>query len=171
MPITSQEQFDRYRQFSQELQLSSPEDATALRWVAGLYSFRATTDQLTENIIRPPDGTYVNVLNNQLGFGPGPHVTPNSQDVTTTNYAAFGQATLAVTDRLNLTAGIRYTIEKKKGQSATFGDRDVSLFLGTPALPLPLQGGPLTGPTQGTIARTRKPLTPRFALPQSTAPT
>src|SRR3546814_5796066 len=77
----------------------------------------ATTDQLTENIIRPPDGTYVNVLNNQLGFGPGPHVTPNSQDVTTTNYAAFGQATLAVTDRLNLTAGIRYTIEKKKGQS------------------------------------------------------
>src|SRR3546814_13987072 len=67
-----------------------------------------------------------------LGFGPGPHVTPNSQDVTTTNYAAFGQATLAVTDRLNLTAGIRYTIEKKKGQSATFGDRDVSLFLGTP---------------------------------------
>src|SRR3546814_7378953 len=68
LPITSQEQFDRYRQFSQELQLSSPEDAKALRWVAGLYYFRATTDQLTENIIRPPDGTFVNVLNNQLGL-------------------------------------------------------------------------------------------------------
>src|SRR3546814_11428982 len=65
LPITSQEQFDRYRQFSQELQLSSPEDAKVLRWVAGLYYFRATTDQLTENIIRPPDGTFVNVLNNQ----------------------------------------------------------------------------------------------------------
>src|SRR3546814_11923473 len=81
----------------------------SLRWVAGLYYFRATTDQLTENIIRPPDGTFVNVLNNQLGFGPGPHVTPNSQDVLTINYAAFGQATLAVTDQPNLTAGIRYT--------------------------------------------------------------
>src|SRR3546814_3935207 len=31
LPITSQEQFDRYRQFSQELQLSSPEDAKVLR--------------------------------------------------------------------------------------------------------------------------------------------
>src|SRR3546814_10318102 len=41
LPITSQEQFDRYRQFSQELQLSSPEDAKALRWVAGLYYFRS----------------------------------------------------------------------------------------------------------------------------------
>src|SRR3546814_17449548 len=61
LPITSQEQFDRYRQFSQELQLSSPEDAKVLRWVAGLYYFRATTDQLTENIISPPDGTFVNV--------------------------------------------------------------------------------------------------------------
>ncbi len=165
--LGSQEQFDRYRQFSQELQLSSPEDAKVLRWVAGLYYFRATTDQLSVNILRPPDGTFVNVLNLQLGFGPGPHVTPNSQDVTTTNYAAFGQATLAVTDQLNLTAGIRYTIEKKKGQSATFGDRDVSLFLGTPELPLPILGGPLTGRIEGNIDRTWKAWTPRFAIDYS----
>lgn len=163
-PITSQEQFDRYRQFSQELQLSSPDSARILRWVAGLYYFRATTDQLTENIIRPPDGTFVTVINNQLGFGPGPHFTPNSQDVTTTNYAAFGQATWAVTDQLNLTAGLRYTIEKKTGQSATFGDRDASLFLGTPELPLPIQGGPLTGRIEGNIDRTWRALTPRFAI-------
>ena len=167
LPITSQEQFDRYRQFSQELQLSSPEDAKALRWVAGLYYFRATTDQLTENIIRPPDGTFVNVLNNQLGFGPGPHVTPNSQDVLTINYAAFGQATLAVTDQLNLTAGIRYTIEKKKGMSATFGDRDVSLFPGLPELLPPVAGGPLTGRIEGNIDRTWKAWTPRVAVDYS----
>ncbi|USI78654.1 TonB-dependent receptor [Sphingopyxis sp. USTB-05] len=168
-PITSQEQFDRYRQFSQELQLSSPEDATTLRWVAGLYYFRATTDQLSVNIIRPPDGTFVNVLNNQLGFGPGPHVTPNSQDVLTLNYAAFGQATLAITDQLNLTAGIRYTIEKKKGMSATFGDRDVSLFPGLPELPLPAAGGPLTGRIEGNIDRTWKAWTPRVAIDYSPA--
>src|SRR3546814_20136765 len=114
MPFTSQEQFDRYRQFSQELQLSSPEDATALRWVAGLYYFRAPTDQLTENIIRPPDGTYVHVLSNQLGFGPGPHVTPNSQDVPTPNYAAFGKAPHPVTDQLNLPPGTHYTKNNNK---------------------------------------------------------
>src|SRR3546814_19478831 len=125
------------------MQLSSPEDASALLWVADLYYFRATTDQLTENILRPPDGTYVNVLNNQLGFGPGPHVTPNSQDVTTPNYAAFGQATLAATARLNLPASLIYTTQQKKGPSAPIGDRAVSRFPGPPALPSPIPCDPL----------------------------
>lgn len=163
-PITSQDQHDRYRQFSQEFQISSPDTARTLKWVAGLYYFRATTNQLTINVIRPPDGTYVNVLNTQLGFGPGPHTTPNSQDVTATNYAAFGQATLAVTPRLNFTGGIRYTIEKKTGLSQTYGDRDVSLFLGTPELPLPIQGGPLTGRIAANLDKTWRAWTPRFAV-------
>lgn len=153
-----------YRQLSQEVQISSLDDMARLSWVAGLYFLRATTDQLTSNLIRPLDRSLVATLNRQLGFGAGPHLTPHGQDLTAASYAAFGQASLELTERLRLTGGLRYTVENKKGLSQTFGDRDVSLFLGTPELPLPSQGGPLTGRIFANLDRTWNALTPRLAL-------
>src|SRR3546814_13319648 len=51
--------------------------------------------------------------------------------------------------------------------SATFGDRDVSLFPGLPELLPPVAGGPLTGRIEGNIDRTWKAWTPRVAIAYS----
>ncbi|HKT72672.1 MAG TPA: TonB-dependent receptor [Steroidobacteraceae bacterium] len=96
--------FGRERTFSQELQLSSAVSGP-FKWTAGLYYF-----QMKANY-GPP------VIINQLN---GLSVITINSDLTTKAYAGYAQATYAVSDRLNVTAGLRYTRE----------DRDISGNLG-----------------------------------------
>jgi len=101
------------QQFSQELRLASPGDQL-IDYTAGLYYFWQEAD---DNTIQsygtdaagwqispttPPE-----VLNGLTAFA---RVVP-----ATSSYAAYGQATLNVTDDLHLTAGLRLTYEHKTG--------------------------------------------------------
>jgi iron complex outermembrane receptor protein len=88
-------------QYSQELHLSSGPESGRLNWLVGLYWFREDSTQ---------------VLNDLLGLAPDflLPVLPQTIDTETTSYAAFMQGTYEITDRLSLTAGLRYTKDRKE---------------------------------------------------------
>lgn len=84
----------RYRQFSQEIQLTGQTDR--LNYVLGAYYF-------------DDDGF---VLNPQTFFS-GLSKTDSRFGFTTKAYAAYAQLDYKITDALTLTGGLRYTREKK----------------------------------------------------------
>lgn len=83
------------KQFSQEFQLAGTSFDGRLKWVGGLYYF----DQNAEDTA----GIFLPVGDINLG---GP--------VEITSKAAFAQATYGITEKLNITLGLRYTDERKK---------------------------------------------------------
>jgi iron complex outermembrane receptor protein len=97
---------------SQELRLQS-NGATALRWVAGLYAARDNLDNDSHydvlDVLRVP------TEDNPTGMDPANSVGvfgwPLHQK--STSYAAFGQADYDLNDRLTLTAGLRWSQDKK----------------------------------------------------------
>ncbi len=103
---------DRFRQLSQELQLSS-ETPGRLKWTVGAYYFNGTAE------VRPyvVEGTLL----------PAPNVY-NATRLTNSG-ALFGQATYEVLKNTNFTAGLRYTYEVPTihgvalGQSVTPADQ------------------------------------------------
>lgn len=98
-PAFSYVQTEKSRQISQELQLLGQTDR--LNWILGLY--------------------YLNEDNGPIGFDFGffpiafgfTFGLKSESDTTTDAYAAFGQATYEIIDRLNLTVGLRYNYEKR----------------------------------------------------------
>ncbi len=83
------------RQFSQELQFTGRAlQGDRLKWLAGLYYFKES-------------GTDRNYLEFSIADFLSGGLVDNS------SYAAFGQLTYGLTDRLSLTLGGRYTYEKK----------------------------------------------------------
>lgn len=86
-------------QFTQELQLSSNADSFAT-WVVGAYWFDGESSH-------DPFGVDYNV--------PVPPLDTRAinADLTTESYAFYGQSTIPVTDKTNLTLGIRYTSEDR----------------------------------------------------------
>ncbi|GGC27065.1 TonB-dependent receptor [Novosphingobium marinum] len=93
-------------QFSQEFQLKSP-STSAINWILGLYYLDAKGGFAPTTIEGPAvefSGIQMIDINGQ-------------QDVK--SYAAFGQITYPVTDRLNITAGLRYTIDEVTGNGFT----------------------------------------------------
>jgi iron complex outermembrane receptor protein len=114
----------RDTQFSQELRLASAPGR--FTWQIGGYAFRQV---LKDHYILNQFGydasafytTYARLAN---PAAPAVVIAPGSQyldDVRTTvdSIAAFGQANYKITDRLTLTAGIRYTHDKRYGRSDT----------------------------------------------------
>jgi iron complex outermembrane recepter protein len=89
-------------QHTQELRFTS--NATSpMSWLAGAYYFRGVNDK-------------------GLTFA-----ATITQHVVTTSYAAFGQGTYSVNDRVRLTGGIRYTRDRKVEEGTNrFGDTIVS---------------------------------------------
>lgn len=99
---------ERHRQFSQELQLSSP-TSRPFEWIAGVYYFRETND--VRNEYRFP------FVDNMFGLPESPTCCTLRLDgrATTRAFAAFGEANYDLTDRLNLVAGGRYSTERRGG--------------------------------------------------------
>ncbi|MBC2662776.1 TonB-dependent receptor [Novosphingobium flavum] len=95
-PLTDVTIDQRDRQFSQELQLLSAQKQR-FTWMIGAYYFNARAGYAPQQILA---GT------------PATRILFNSRQ-TTKSYAAFGQATFAVTDALNVTGGLRYTSDKR----------------------------------------------------------
>jgi iron complex outermembrane receptor protein len=99
--------FDKQQQFTQELRVVSP-DAGRLKYVAGLYYFAQTsrtrhTGELGTDFVIP-------------GLIPGgvvKAVTPSGR-VRTDSYAAYVDASYALTGQLDLLAGARVTQERKR---------------------------------------------------------
>jgi iron complex outermembrane receptor protein len=82
------------KQFSEEIQLDGDALSETLKWVGGLYYF-------DDEAVNP----------NLVDFSP---ITVQSGGASSTkSYAAFAQATYNLTSQLALTAGLRYTQDKK----------------------------------------------------------
>ncbi len=111
-------------QYSQEFRLAS--NAGRFSWQAGAYLFH---QRLTDHFILNQFGTDASAFYTTYTRLANPAaaaivIAPGSQyldDVETTvdSIAAFGQANYAVTDRLTLTGGLRYTRDKRSGVSDT----------------------------------------------------
>jgi iron complex outermembrane receptor protein len=104
------------RQFSQELRVAS-DGSHRIDWVGGLYYFYQTIKGFGSYAFGPDAALWNYPTTNQ-------HVTNVALDgfesdswliPTTHSYAAFGQATWKITDRLKLTGGLRFTHETKTG--------------------------------------------------------
>lgn len=80
--------------------------------------------------------------------GPGDQFQPYVSDITR-SYAGFGQATYSLTDRLRVTAGLRYTYEEKT-------DNELVDFYGLPSPP------PSLNPCPGTTFDLTTPVPPNF---------
>ena len=92
------------RQFSQEVQLVSPDDGD-LTWVAGAYYFWGR------------EGLPSFIIRNFNGFGFLPRIDVKGSE-STESIAGFGQATYSFTPDTRLTVGLRYTHERRKLDNA-----------------------------------------------------
>ncbi|MCC5860551.1 MAG: TonB-dependent receptor [Gammaproteobacteria bacterium] len=92
-------------QFSQELQLIGEALNGRLDWIGGLYFFQESGTQVFTDA-----GIFFAAITGSP-FAPLPLF---EQETDTRSIALFGQGTYQLTDRLNLTAGLRYTRDRKK---------------------------------------------------------
>ncbi|MDO9361515.1 MAG: TonB-dependent receptor [Sphingopyxis sp.] len=119
--ITKAQQANRQRQFSQELRLASDTDGP-IDYVVGAYYFWQVINGKGATAYGPAAGLWnlpavpVAVSNAALnGFEAN-----STSDPRTKSYALFGQLDWKFADRLTLTAGLRYTREKKSGTFEQF---------------------------------------------------
>ena len=98
--------WNKVQVFTQEIKFSSPANhLSKLKWLAGLYSF------YQKNPVK--QGTYFGA--NADLYGAEPNTTAvNINNGNGLGWAAFGQLSYAITDRLEATAGLRYDYEHKK---------------------------------------------------------
>ncbi|MBW2370276.1 MAG: TonB-dependent receptor, partial [Deltaproteobacteria bacterium] len=88
---------DRSDQFSQELQLNA--NWSRFKWILGLFYYCSEQEWPLLDLF--------------YGYAiPGWHIYW-SEDVKTDAWAGFGSLTYAITDKLNLTTGLRYSYEEK----------------------------------------------------------
>jgi iron complex outermembrane recepter protein len=109
-------------QYSLEARLASPADSR-LQWVAGLYYF-------TEEVNR--EESFLTQFS--LLAAAGGDVT-FIQDVDSTTYAVFGQATYPVTDRLSVTAGLRFSHDEKEADQVGRNNDPADATPGIPLFP------------------------------------
>lgn len=107
----------RQKQFSQEVKLTYTGEK--LNGVFGFYYFREKGSAY--------DGVD---MTDFIGI---PFGTASQYNQTTRSYAIYGEGTYQWTDKLSVTAGLRYTIERKNF------DRDYEVYAGT-SLPMPGTG-------------------------------
>ncbi len=126
----------KQHQFSQELRLTSP-SGRAINYVFGLFYFDQKVKQVTDRTgfglyrVGPTGDTIVTIAPDNRNVGS----RSISEDRTRT-YAAFGDATLAISDKLKALLGFRYSYEEK--------DDDFRRFI-TPGLVGPHPGFPVGG--------------------------
>ncbi len=97
------------KQFSQELRLSNK--IGDLDYIAGIYYFFNDYARIESLHLEGPPGSFLDTV---AGI-PFPEIL--GQRIKTKSYAAFLQGTYHVADAIRLTAGARYTWEKKYGNT------------------------------------------------------
>lgn len=109
---------EKSEQLSQELRIASNGDGP-LKWILGAYYLRERLSSLVNfALLREfnPDPT-------QPYFDPASSIMTVERDFTqrTTSKAVFAQINYELTDQLTLTAGLRYTDDRKKLSFITYG--------------------------------------------------
>ncbi len=97
---------ERQDQFSQEFRLNGRAFDHRLTYVGGLYYFHEHDNQFL-------DLPLYYGLYQASGLSAYSLSTQADLDITNKSYAAYGDATFAVTSKINLSAGLRYTYEQK----------------------------------------------------------
>jgi iron complex outermembrane recepter protein len=126
--------FDKTRQFSQEIQLTSPSTGR-LKYVIGAYYYNQSSRSDRATIIGDP---LANILVNDFGI---PRALFSRPDIRTTGsvkteaIAGYVNASLEIVDRLSLIGGARITHEVKRLRA----DQNVPLFIGLPDVLVPGQ--------------------------------
>jgi len=123
-----------YRSQSHELDLKSTGDNT-IDWILGLYY--AAEDNSIRFDIPIFNGTSQGTVAWQGSF-----IQPSE---TVNSYAGFGQATWHISDRLRLTAGARYTHDKKEND----GGRNYGWQYNSAVPQVPISTGTIPGPDTG----------------------
>lgn len=97
----------RQQVYAQELHFSSPSASQSkLKWVGGAYGFIENL-RVTTPTFYGPDYLLLDSTSN------APFTTIDQSKGTNKGYAFFGQATYALTGKLDFTAGIRYDVENR----------------------------------------------------------
>jgi iron complex outermembrane recepter protein len=134
----------RAKTFSQEIQLLSSSDSP-LTYVAGAYYFK---DKLTGIFINQQLPRVIRNVTPNLTLPVAGGGFYDQQRGETESYAAYAQVSFAITEKLKLTGGIRYTRDKKD-----FAFANASAILptaGTPPAPQATAITLLTGPVPDT---------------------
>lgn len=142
-------QDQRQYQISQELQALGTMMDRRLKYVAGLYLFREHNDQDTKSVLGLPALFGLPVAS----AGRIDLTNIAREALTTDSYAAFASGTYDITDRLSLTAGLRYTRESKDFTNHVIlpnGTEQVVCLNTTGAAPLQAAAVPCT-PAQLTL--------------------
>ncbi|MCF8474038.1 MAG: TonB-dependent receptor [Emcibacter sp.] len=104
LPIVSTYNKFKQSQFSQEIQLSGVSFDGKLNWLAGIYGFNEKASD--DNDVKLVSGTF-DIIGLELDL------TPLS-DIKVNSLAGFFHGTYDVTEKLSVTAGLRYTYDKKE---------------------------------------------------------
>ncbi|GMU68848.1 MAG: hypothetical protein AMXMBFR37_11800 [Steroidobacteraceae bacterium] len=160
-------------QASQELQALGNAVDGRLRYVAGLYFFRENNQQDTVSVIGIPA-----LFGLPSALAGRFDLTPIArEEMTTDAWAAFASGTFDVTDRLSLTASIRYTRESKEYSDHVIlpnGQLQVVCLNTTGAAPVQAAAAPCTQAqldlgyfsfeNQSSFDKTWDDWTPRFVI-------
>ncbi len=149
---------DQY-QFTQELR-ATYDDNDRFVFTGGLYYFH--DDDVTFSGVDNGAATIFGFPVTLFGF---PSSALAQTDQVTNSYAVFGDASYKLTDQIDLSAGLRYTYEKRKSSRdfENFFDPSVSVIADTPPF---LQGAGVPGTTI-TGEADFDALTPRVSLSYS----
>jgi iron complex outermembrane receptor protein len=156
-------QDQRQDQFSQELQLQGKAFDERLSYIVGAYYFEESNAQRTENIILAQFGE------NQY----------SDSTLDTDSIALFASATYALTDRANVTAGVRWTRDSKDFSNAVFepngapaqvcADPQTREVFGTGAC-VGAPAGAITDQLARQISKSWSAVTPRLAFDYQLTP-
>jgi iron complex outermembrane recepter protein len=143
---------NKQENWTQELRFQSADPTARLTWVVGAF-LQSNKQTSTEEINDPqlPDLVPVLFGGTFLDFADGIPLLPNGDDyINNTNskdtqIAVFADATFAVTDKLKLTAGMRYAHTKFTFDNYADGPQNV-------------------GYSSGTGSQAENPFTPKFGI-------
>jgi iron complex outermembrane receptor protein len=100
-------------QITEEVRLASPTNQP-LTWVTGLYYLHSNRSRPFDVPIDVLPGSFLSLI---TGVPPSQVLYHLDQDTRTVSYAAFADGTYAITDKVKLNLGGRYTKEQKSGHS------------------------------------------------------
>ena len=147
--LTHTSNFDyEHRQFSQELQATGDMAEGKLRYVAGLYFF---SENGSDPLIVPLSDAFGTVVLEDV-------------EIDNKSFAAYLQATYDITSRLALTAGVRYTEDKKEFftnqylEVGTAGPMNPFLLFAPVGLQIPLV------PPNSFVEADYSDVSPRFSI-------
>jgi len=103
LPVIVGDNESKSRQHTHELEILGSMFDNRLTWVGGLYYWKNRSNSLNRYLLFAPAGTVLSDLTTQQTGGIDQQISK----------AVYGQATFAATDRLKLTAGVRYTKDKQ----------------------------------------------------------